>query len=70
MTSDSLFIIATIPLVTKIVHKYRYGAKDDWDLLFTCGAQRHTFIFGPKRGKPGGAASWFGVDANKGEKRI
>jgi hypothetical protein len=39
-------------------------------LLSACGAQRHTFIFGPKRGKPGGAASWLGVEAKKGERII
>jgi hypothetical protein len=39
-------------------------------LLSAGGAQRHIFIFGQKRGKPGGAAYWFGVEAKKGERII
>jgi hypothetical protein len=39
-------------------------------LLSAGGAQRHTFIFGQKRGKPGGAAYWLGVEAKKGERII
>jgi hypothetical protein len=34
------------------------------------GAQRHTFIFGPTRGEPGGAASCLGFEENKGGKII
>jgi hypothetical protein len=42
-----------------------------WVLLSAgAGAQRHTFIFGQKRGKPGGADYWLGVEAKKGERII
>jgi hypothetical protein len=46
--------------------RYKFH-RSRWFLLSAGGAQRHTFIFGQKRGKPGGAAYWLGVEAKKGE---